>query len=237
MMSNDMQGVLDVVATEHGDTNDDPTLFVCENGLRLRLRRVSQILVMDAGKYLKRPKIPRTWDEDKHREIENPTHPDYLEEVRHFNTEAAQLAINIYLMMGATPIEPLPSELEPIDGTGWVDMLGVVYPELEVPPAGPKRKLIWLKYYAMPDDDTARVMARISRLGGAIMEADVRNAQDSFRPDETRNPDQGVGASVQATHGVGDGTPTNGIVGGSPGIGSAGDDGVHPLPANGLGQA
>lgn len=226
MMSDDVRTAVEAADAQ---ASRDPSLFTASNGLRLKLKRVPQLLVLDATKHLRRPRIPMVMDPAKGREMENPNDPDYLDEVRRFVTTQSITALNIYLTLGVTVLTPLPEGVAPLESDEWSDMIHVVYPELEIPPSGPMRKLIWLKYHAVPDEDLNRVLSAIALLGGAVREEDVQRAQETFRGDTPWDAAARMVVDPEVGYGAGAGAadPGNGSR-----VGAPGSSGLHALPSD-----
>ena len=217
-----MDEALDAVISEQ---DSDPSRFVAANGLILRLKRVSKMIVADADARLKAPQPPRVWITELEREEENPNHPSYLEAVRRFNYERAMMAMRVYLILG-TEVEHLPPDLAPHTSHEWSDLIAAVDPDAEIPESGPRRYLAWLRLYAVPDEQLMPLLAKVARLGGATFQADVAEAQSSFRGDEERDTAERIPSSGQTQGG-----DRNGIdPGDGTGVRSQGSSSIRPLP-------
>jgi hypothetical protein len=198
-----MNKVLDTLETHQ----DDPSVFVAGTGVRLKMKRVSQMIIADAKRRLPAPRIPKWFNPDKEREEDNPNDPDYIERVANYQYDTAMLALRIYLIMGTEPMEPLPDGISPHTSFDWSDMILAADPDAEIPETGPRRYYAWLKYYALPDDQVMQCMNKIIRFSGGTLEEDVARAQQSFRRDSERDTNMGVDDSAQSESG-----PANGIV-------------------------
>lgn len=209
----------------------DPSTFTAANGLKLRLKRVSQMIIADANRRLKPPKPPVTWNPDKERNEENPQHPDYIEALSYYRFDTAMLAMRVYFILG-TEVEYLPRDIEPVDSTVWSDAILAADAEAEIPESGPRRYLAWLKLYALPDEDQARLLNAIIGAGNGTLEAQVVEAQNSFRNNSRGDTIDGV--PLAATHPGGDRDADG--VGDGAGIRSEGSSGLRALPVGGVGQ-
>lgn len=215
-MHDDMKDAVDSL-----DTQADPSTFVASNGLRLKLRRVSQMIMTDAARRITSPKPPRVFLEEKGREEENPNDPTYVEAVRNYRYDLGTLTVNTYFVLGTKPIDPLPQGISPVDSEDWPELLRVVDPDIDIPAAGPRRYLAWLKYHALADHDLNELLQQCIRYSGGTLEVDVIQAQATFRsfsprdtPDPIRPPtedrfrdnsgeDPGHGAGVRGEGGGG----------------------------------
>src|SRR5512147_358179 len=99
----------------------DPS--ICEvGGITFKLKKVSRILIVDATRKIKLPKPPIMMNEDKGREEENPTDPDYQAALADANYLRAMTVINVYVTLGTKPIK-VPENLEPPESDNWIDEL------------------------------------------------------------------------------------------------------------------
>jgi len=161
----------------------DPATWISSNGIKFRLKKVSRMIIADAGRKIKDPKIPVTMNEEKGREEENPNHPDYVAELADTNYRRGMLAVEVYIAMGTEVIER-PESISAPESNQWADDL--LNFGLEVPQIGKARYVAWLKYYALSDDDLTALTLAAMRYGGATLEADVSQAQAGFRNSDTR---------------------------------------------------
>jgi hypothetical protein len=160
-------------------------VFRAQNGLVLRLRKVSRLVIVDAGRQIKNPKVPVTIDEDKGREMENPLDPDYLQAVQDAEYERSMVVITTLFALGTDPIE-IPEGLAPPEDEDWLGVLDMLQVKI---PAGNKRLryAAWLKYIALVGDEFNDLVQAVFRFSGMTMEADVKSAEDSF-PDKEGTP-------------------------------------------------
>lgn len=157
---------------------DKPDEFTARNGLVLKLKKVNRLVVVEAGRKIPMPAVPRFFNEDKGREEENPSHPDYIEAVREANYNRGMMAVSVYLTLG-TEIKSLPKELELPESLEWsqtMEELGI-----PIPGASKPRYVAWLKYYALDDDELTELTNKSMRFSGITLEEDVKEAQESFR--------------------------------------------------------
>jgi hypothetical protein len=159
----------------------DPTLFVSERGLKLRIHKVNKLILMDATKRLKLPSIPMWHNPDKDRLEENPNDPDYLAAVQTAKFDQGMLLYSIFLAYGTSVLE-LPEGMQAFTETEWSDTLKEVT-GIDVPTTGKARYVAWLKFYMLEDNEINDVITYSMRLSGAVKEEDVKEAVDTFRSD------------------------------------------------------
>jgi hypothetical protein len=160
------------------DAFKDNTIYITENGIKLKLKKISRLLVVDAAKKVKLPKPPTVFIEDKGRTEENPSDPTYIEELQAAEYQRGMVTIAAYLVLGTSVLE-VPEGVDSPEDTEWSDTLADI--EFEVPAKGRARYLAWLKYYALNDTELNSLIEAITRLSGLTPEKDVSEIKDSFR--------------------------------------------------------
>lgn len=156
----------------------DPSIYMSSRGVKLKLSKVSRLLVADVGRKVEIPKPPRVFVDDKGREEENPSDPTYQEALQEANYTRGMTTVAVYLTLG-TKLMDLPKDVDGPDGTEWAETLTEL--GIEIPEKGRGRYLSWLKYYALDDTELNEVITAITRLSGVVMETDVKETQDSFQ--------------------------------------------------------
>lgn len=225
MSDRDIDRVVDTLPEDDGG---DPTVFVAATGVRLKLKRVSQMIVADAKRRLPEPKVPKWINPEKDREEENPNDPEYIEAVYNYRYDTSMLALRVYLILGTEPIYPLPAGIVGPDSHEWSDAIQGADDGVDIPESGPRRYFAWLKYYALPDDQVMRVMSQIISLSGRTLEEEVRKAQESFRSDPPRDTALRVVDPAQDQGGDRNGSHT----GNGAGVRGEGGSNVLPLPVD-----
>lgn len=166
------------------DAFKDPTIYVTEKGITLKLSKISRLLVVDIAKKVVLPKPPVMFIEEKGRQEENPADPDYLEALQDAEYKRGMATIGAYLTLG-TKVLTLPIDdkgnclISGPDSTEWSELLADA--GMEVPEKGRARYLAWLKYYALTDTELNDLILAITRLSGVTAEEDVKTIKESFR--------------------------------------------------------
>lgn len=101
------QNVAVQVAKQKKETVVDDEFDVM--GVHVSLVAVPVGLVQDAQSHIKPPKVPSYYNEDKGREEENPTHPDYLNAVQEYEEKRTQAALDTMIMFGIE-LDGLPTD-------------------------------------------------------------------------------------------------------------------------------
>lgn len=220
---------LDAAVDSLEESTEPQDTYVASNGLVLHLRKVPQMAMFQAARRIKPPSIPKTWDEDKQRDIENPADPGYRSAIANYQFDMAMLALNTYFILGTrVDVETaLPKDVEPIGSNEWVEMLQIVDESLEVPAAGPRRYLLWLTMHALPDQDQTQLLEQCVTFSGGTLELDVSAAQRSFRRSQARDTARRVFDSQQGGHGSVNGASAPDTNGTGPGV--SGSSPVRPV--------
>lgn len=158
-----------------------PDTYTTSNGLTFKLRKVSSLLIMEAGRKIKDIDVPVTYIEDKGREEENPNDPKYKAAQAEVDQARTIIVINATLAFGTAVVDALPTGVDHWQTDEWLadveDLTGV-----QVPRTGKGRYVSWLKFYAIPDNqELFDLQLAVARLSGRVPEADVAQAEDSFR--------------------------------------------------------
>lgn len=172
-----------------------PYIFVTKVGVRLKLRHVPSMVIVAAQKQLKQPVIPRWHNTDKDRDEDNPNDPGYLRELAEYNSKVGDITTDAYLVNGVTVLEPLPDSVYSIDSSEWAE--GLEFIGIEVPKTGVARRLAWLKYYIVGDEDLADLIKSIAIAGGVVTEEQVQEALDSFRNNQTGSTNNEISIEKQ----------------------------------------
>ena len=198
------------------------------NGIVLTLKLVAPLLISDAARRIPKPPVPTVYSEEKNRDEENPTHPDYLEALVMWRGERDEAGLSVALIMGSS-VSSIPDGLHGPDSDEWIDEIEASYAAIDMEP--PKidrerpssRYLSWLRLYALPTEEDIVRISRILTSSVAVSEEDVREAVDAFRSRveqradienqileiaENRNRDRAEAAGDgEPVRGAGSGTP------------------------------
>lgn len=166
-----------------GERIDSLTL---SNGIVLALKLVAPLLISDAARRLPKPPVPMVYSEEKGREEENPTHPDYLADLVMWRGARDEAGLSVALIMGSS-VASVPAGIHPPDSDEWIDEIEASYAAIDMEP--PKidrdrpssRYLSWLRLYALPTEEDIVRISKILTSSVAVSEEDVREAVDAFR--------------------------------------------------------
>jgi hypothetical protein len=188
---------------------DEDRYYVASNGLRLVIKKVPLFLLRDAFLRLQEPKPPTIFIQEKGRSEENPSDPEYLLARSEYTNKMGSLGADILIMSGVT-VDSVPDDLEKPEDEGWAEIVTDILGEGAIPEKGLRRRLAWLKYYALPGGELQELAMKVARVSGATMEADVSVALDSFRDGETRDTAAGVHPADAPRNGADAATGPNG---------------------------
>lgn len=170
-------------------------IFTASTGLQLKLKKVSRMIILDATRKLAIPQPPRQFIESKGREEENPADPAYQTAYNSYMYDIGMIGYATYFILGTVPVS-MPDDLEPSEGTTWSDNIQAVHEDLNIPEKGPRRYFAWLKYYALNEQDQNALLQACIRYSGGTLEADVKEAQASFRDIQAGDTAAGVPAQT-----------------------------------------
>lgn len=185
------QKVFDIVS--QGDqvqvSGDEITL---SKGVVLLVKKVPPMILTEIEKRFAPPPVPRVYDENKGREIENPQDPRYLDQIDKVNAEKGMAITEVLIGLGTT-IAYLPDELLAPEDDAWIDDVEVFLGQ-SVPRQGRGRYLAWLKYYVIESGEDLMVLASKVSAKMGVPEAEVGAAVARFQGDETRGADREASA-------------------------------------------
>lgn len=164
-------------------------------GVVLKIKEVPAWGFVEIKKQMRpeRPKVPIVHIEEKGRDEENPSDPDYIEATEAYNTKLTERLIDMIIILGtefdsAEDGFPLPEE------DSWAQKLTMV--GLTVPEKTEKgeRYLAWVKLCAAPsNEDFVSLLVACGR-GAGVTEEDVAESMASFRDTEKRGADRNTGS-------------------------------------------
>ena len=169
------------------------------NGIVLRVKPVSPLLLRRATIHVADPKVPVVMIEEKGREEENPNDPDYLTAVADARTARGFAAMNVVLATGLA-VESIPDGIPRPADDSWLEMLEAAEIEADVATSA-KRFRLWCEVVALiTPEDFEQVSLVALRLMG-LTEEEVSQAVESFRSPEGRGVDPALPAPAHAPDG------------------------------------
>lgn len=197
-LDNTSQRILD--ALQDAELRD---VFICKNGVKLKLNKVPSTLVLNAINNIPVPKPPTFWDETAQRERENLSAPEYEEALNNLQNQKGLLTTSIYLGMGTRLIEPLPEGVPHYNESEWAEDVHELT-GLEIKSSGRSRYVAWINYMVLGDDEIEPLLTKIQRLSGTVPEVDAEAATNSFpsNNEEERNPVIRILPSAEGESGV-----------------------------------
>ena len=156
-----------------------PSQWTSENGVVLKLKKVSRFIIVEMGRKVAMPKVPVIYIEDKGRAEENPNDPDYIAAVTEANYQRSMATITASLTLG-TEIESLPEGMAGPQDNEWIEIVEAL--GIEVPKDNKRlRYAAWLKYIALDGNSFDALILLVLKFSGLTTEADVTQAQEGFR--------------------------------------------------------
>lgn len=164
----------------------DPNLLTTSKGVVIRVQGIPNMMLADARRKIKPPKIPTWHNPDKDRDEENPNDPEYIDALQEYNMRVGTMGVTAMLAFGTEVMGKLPADVQSASDPGWSDDLKEIL-DVDVPAGGKGRYAAWLRLYVLSDPDLTEVTRAVSRASGIVTEAEVEVEQDNFRPDEERD--------------------------------------------------
>lgn len=146
-------------------------------GVVLRVKRVPASMIELGLHRGKPPTPPVQWIEEKGREEENPTDPDYLDALGTFYREAGEKYMRALVTFG-TELVLVPEGFDRPEDPGWVEYLSLF--DMEIPEAGPRRYYLWARYWAMREPSDVAAVNEAIQEENAVREATVADAMRTF---------------------------------------------------------
>lgn len=186
-MNNESRNKVDQRTASIEQDKRSPHVYTTRNGTVLKLRHVPSLTVLAVQRGIKKPEVPRWFNEAKSREEENPNDPQYTKAVEDYNAHIGDAAIDTYLANGVSVLR-LGDDC-PLEESDWAEGLQLV--GIEIPQSGVQRRVCWLKYHVIGDEDLGNLTAAIAIAGGVVTEEAVIAAAESFRNNGTGLSDTG----------------------------------------------
>jgi hypothetical protein len=187
MAERDIETVGEVADRFIGETAPLPTqnkadIVELSTGVVLKIMPVSPMAFGELEEKYPAPKVPKSFDEARGREIENPMHPEYKRQVQQVENSKAIAALDLAIVLGTTLVSH-PTEMMGPDSEDWQDRLFALGYSDKIIASKTSRYLAWVKYVASPGeaDFNKLSMAVMRRMG--VPEPDVNAALKSF-PDK-----------------------------------------------------
>ena len=150
-------------------------------GVVLTPKKVSPFLFQEVSNKFKYPPVPKVFDENKDREIENPMHPAYLAACEEVDLNRSMAMIDGTIALGTTLVS-IPEGFPTPDDEDWLDDLEGI--EIVIDRNNKRlRYRTWIKYIAAPSvSDVQQILTKVLRTIGvkedAVAEA-IANFQHS----------------------------------------------------------
>ena len=178
------------VVTAAKSARGESDTVVLSTGVEVKLHPVSPSLVAEISSSVKYPPIPRITLDDG-REVENPTHPDYIRACEDVDSLRASRVLEAITMFAFELVDGVPDDgwekrLQLMARRGSVDLEGL---DLTDPI---DREFAYKKYFAIGNDD---IVLAGSMAG--IRSADVESASEMFRRNKERGADPGLRDQAQ----------------------------------------
>jgi len=158
--------------------NKDAGVHTLAGGTRVRVASIPQLLIDDAVRRVKEPRVPMVHDQEKGYDIPNPNDPRYqLDLQAHSNAQSAA-AVDAVILWGVELLDGLPPDeewlpkLEFYAKRGHIDLSEF---DLDVQL---EKEFVYKRYIAMSAKDLGELLPEMI---SGVSEEDVEAAKASFR--------------------------------------------------------
>ncbi len=161
-------------------TSQQAPTVTLSNGVKVRIEAPNLFAFSDICREIRdnEPQPPVVHIEEKGREEENPSDPEYLRALERYTANSSERLHNLMLLTGLKVVE-VPDGVSALENDEWLDLLkalGLPLPENPI-----DRKIAWLKYVIVSDVvDLALVSTPLRAMLG-IEEKAVANSVNLFR--------------------------------------------------------
>lgn len=181
------KAVARAVDSNKGEADD---LVRLSSGVVLKAKQANPNILIRIMTASPRPKPPVYMNVQMGREMENPDHPDYIEQVKAWEMSYNNGMLNALVALG-TEVYSIPKKFPKPEDNNWIED----YKALGLP-ANPNseawRYITWVLFKAAPlDTDTKLIMEKVKSFSG-VKEADVRDAEMFSDGDKAERVSEGV---------------------------------------------
>ena len=150
-------------------------------GVVIGINRISPMVFQEVENRFQDPPVPKVYDEQRGRELENPAHPAYLAELKRVRDAKAIAALDAVAALG-TYLISIPPGFEGPDTEEWMEKMDFLGYDHHLISRKLTRYLAWLKMVGAPDveADWNNISIAVLRKSG-VTEGDVQSAIASFR--------------------------------------------------------
>lgn len=180
-------------------SDQDEDILELSTGVELELRTPSAVLLNNAMKanIQDEPRPPKVWVEDKQRDEENPSDPDFVYEYRVWLADAGLRSLKALIPTG-TRIHFKPDDIVGPEDEDYADLMESMG---EVAATGKHTRYVqWVMLVATGTEDLKTLSTALMRRAG-VREEDVREAQDMFPGPEERGVDNDTPPERPGEHG------------------------------------
>lgn len=164
-----------VVQAAKQKTADTERIITLDDGMRIKLHRVSARLVSMATRNLEEPIPPQYLNEQTGVMMQNTSHPEYVKELQEYNKQIEEISLDAMIMFGIELLDPIPD-------MKWVKNLKRLGVEFD---ADDPDELEY--YYKTQVAADPRVLTEISKYTGGLTDAQVNDAIQNFQSDAPRD--------------------------------------------------
>jgi hypothetical protein len=166
--------IIEDVEREEAVKEPESDLITLSNGVVLEAVGVPPLLAQKIEAKFKYPRVPKTFNEDKGRDEENPLDPNYLAQCEEIDEQKNMALIDLLVGLG-TRIKTMSSSVPKLEETEWREEIAF-YLQEEIPTSPKAAYLYWVKYVLVAETaDLQQIARKVTRKMG-VSEGAVGNA-------------------------------------------------------------
>lgn len=165
-----------VIEVAHNHSGNGSGETILSTGIRARLMPLAPGLLQEVMSGIQDPPVPKFFNDDKGREEENPTDPDYLKAIQENSIKRNRAALEAAIMFGVELLGGLPEDndwikrLRFMEKRGLLNLSGIDFDDPM------EKEFCFKRFVAVSNDD----FGMLSRLSG-VSEEMVAKAAANFR--------------------------------------------------------
>ena len=170
----------DVAADKTKETEDG--IVTLSTGVRARIVPVASSLIDEINSRIPDPPVPV--QEIDGREHANPMHPEYRQGMVDASAKRTTAVLDAFVMFGVDLVDGVPDDDEWVKKIKFMEKRGAIDLNCYNLKDPIDREFVYKRFIAVSSKDT-----RLIGVASGVLSEDIDRAMDSFRGDETREPD------------------------------------------------
>jgi hypothetical protein len=169
------------VAAEQTKESEDGIVML-STGVRARIIPVASPLIDEINSRIPDPPVPvQVIDGQEHA---NPMHPEYRQKMAEASAKRTTAVLDAFVLFGVELVDGVPEDDEWVKKIKFMEKRGVIDLSCYNLKDPMHREFVYKRFIAVSSKDT-----RLIGVASGVLSEDIDRAMESFRGDETREPD------------------------------------------------